>query len=80
MKKLTPAQCVVKAFGGVRPTARALGKVPSAVMWWLAPKSGGKGTGGRVPSKAQQAILALAKRGKVKITAEELVSGKSVRG
>ena len=72
---LTPSQCVIQVFGGVRATARAIGRNPGAISRWNKPKSKG-GTGGMVPSAAQRIILKIAKRKRLEITIEELVYGK----
>lgn len=72
---INPAQCVIRVFGGVRATARAVGRNPGAVTRWNRPKSKG-GTGGMIPSAAQRIILKIAKKRRLKITLEELTYGK----
>ena len=52
----TPAARVIKAFDGVRQTARILGISSSTVSRWQKPREEG-GTGGRVPTKHQSAVL-----------------------
>jgi len=74
---LSPAECVVELFGGVRATARAIGRNPGAVSRWNKPKSK-RGTGGMVPSAAQRIILKIAKKKRLKITLEHLNYGKIV--
>lgn len=77
-KLLTPAEWVVRVFGGIRPAARALGKTPQAIGFWLRPKSR-KGTDGRVPSKAQQGVLRVAKRLHLDVTEADLINGRVIR-
>ncbi len=69
---MSPAQKVIKAFGGVRATARALGLNSSSVSRWDAPREK-RGLSGRVPSVHQAKILRLAKRGGLKIAASDLI-------
>lgn len=64
---LTPVDCVIRAFGGVRRTARALHRQPGAVIKWRAR--------GLVPNALQAEILALAQTGSIVITAEMLILG-----
>lgn len=52
----TPASRVIKAFGGVRETARVLDISSSTVSRWQKDREEG-GTGGRVPTKHQSAVL-----------------------
>lgn len=52
----TPAARVIKAFGGVRETARVLEISSSTVSRWQKEREEG-GTGGRVPTKHQSALL-----------------------
>jgi hypothetical protein len=74
---LNPAQCVVRVFGGVRATARAIGRTPGAITRWNRPKEEG-GTCGQVPSAAQRAILKVAKKKKLDLTPDHLAYGKTV--
>lgn len=73
---LTPAACAIKAFGGVRALARALGKAPSSVSRWGKSRRRG-GSAGMIPTSALQQILKIAPEKGVTITPEELVSGRS---
>ena len=66
---MTPAQCVVEAFGGVRKTAKAVGRQPGAVIFW--------GKTGKVPGEIQAIVLRMAQAGFITITAEELILGRS---
>lgn len=72
---LTPAEVVIRAFGGVNKTARAIGRNGGAVCRWRKPKEE-RGTNGRIPSEAQGLILQAARRLKIKITAEDLIHGR----
>ena len=69
---VTPADRVISAFGGVRATARALGRNPSSISRWRKPREEG-GTGGRVPSSLQSEILQGAKSAGLTLTAEDLI-------
>jgi len=69
---ITPADRVISAFGGVRATARALGRNPSSISRWRKPREEG-GTGGRVPSSLQASILTGAKAAGLSLTAEDLI-------
>lgn len=68
----TPAARVIRAFGGVRPTARILGKASSTISRWQKPRAEG-GTGGRVPTSSQGAILAYAREHGIPLTADDLI-------
>lgn len=78
MEKLTPAQYVVKTFGGVRKTARAIGIEPSAVCRWRQPKAK-NGTDGLIPTVSQQRVLVAARMMKLDITAEDLIIGRTTK-
>jgi hypothetical protein len=56
----TPAERIVRLFGGVHAMAGACGRDVSQVYRWLRPRAGG-GFGGRVPHKAQERLLIAAK-------------------
>lgn len=75
MKKLTPAQIVIDAFGGVSATARKLGRTRSSVGKWTLPINR-SGTGGRIPSKARAQILELIRKENLEITSHELDYGR----
>lgn len=75
MKFLSPAEYVIKTFGGVRATARAIGRDKSSVSVWRASKDK-KGTGGLIPHKAQALILKVAREKNLDITAEDLIVGR----
>jgi len=64
-------------FGGVKATARAVGRTPGAVIFWKHPKTRG-GRGGNVPSIAQRIILKIAKRDGLDITPEDLTYGRNL--
>lgn len=75
--KLSPALYVIHIFGGVRATAKAIGRHHGTVIFWKKPKSKG-GSDGRVPGCAQRLILAVAKRRRLDITPEDLIFGREV--
>jgi hypothetical protein len=70
---MTPAEIVIEKFGGARALAALIGKHPSTVWRWQAPVEQG-GLGGRVPSKVQSQLLALARVHGVSLTAADLIS------
>lgn len=69
----TPAAKVIKAFGGVRATARRLNRNSSTISRWQVPRSKG-GTGGRIPASLQGEILALAEADGLSLSAEDLIA------
>lgn len=73
-KTSSPADRVIKAFGGVRETARALSRNPSSVSRWRSSKEDG-GTGGRVPGPIQGTVLEAAKSRGIALTADDLMPG-----
>jgi hypothetical protein len=76
-KKLTPADLVIRRFGGVRPLARELGKNPSTVSLWTSRHQG------KIPNRSANGdpkgthvrLLELAKRKSIPLTADELING-----
>lgn len=75
--KLSPAEYVIRVFGSVRETARAVDRDESCVSRWKAPKSKG-GTGGKIPGPVQDTILKKARRKNLDITPHDLVYGREV--
>jgi transposase-like protein len=75
--KLTPADYVIKIFGGVRATARTLNRTPSTISKWrhYQSKYAPKGT---LPSNAIPQILKKAQELQLDITAEDLIEGREV--
>ena len=69
---LTPVEYVIRIFGGVRATARALGYYPSAVSRWRKRKDY------TIPSSSHKKVLETAKRKKLDLTAHDLIYGKFV--
>lgn len=61
-----PAARVIAACGGVKRTAELVGRHPTAVNRWMMPKEKG-GTGGTVPAKAAEKLMAIAKEMGLKI-------------
>lgn len=72
---MKPAQVVIQAFGGVRATARAIGRDPSTVSRWKKPKSK-KGCGGDVPGLLHKTILRVAQNRGLNITIQDLLYGR----
>lgn len=77
MKHLSPADYVIHMFGGVRATARAIGRTPSAVSLWRAKKKNG-GYGGRIPMKSQSLVLAFAHTNAIDIQPQDFKLGRKV--
>lgn len=53
---MTPAQRIIEKCGGAEAVAKMAAITPARVKRWTFPEERG-GTGGRVPSKHQQALL-----------------------
>jgi hypothetical protein len=70
--QLSAPQYVVKVFGGVRKTAKAVERDPSAVSKWIHET-------GNIPSSIQRKILELAKRDGLDITPNDLIYGRAVK-
>ena len=75
--RISPAEHVIKKFGGVRATARALGRTHGAVSKWRQPKSK-RGTGGQIPNGCMGRIMELGRTNGMDITATDLVFGRIV--
>jgi hypothetical protein len=69
---MTPAEKVIKAFGGVRPTARVLGLEPSTVSYWVNRKK--KKAKGSIPVWHHKNILKVANQLKIPLTKDDLYS------
>lgn len=78
---LSPARFVISMFGGVRATARAVGRTPSAVSKWK--KRPGnpedRGCSGYIPRKLQPVILEEARKRGLDIQAQDLIVGRVVQ-
>lgn len=72
--RISPAEHVIRTIGGVRKTARAIGRSAPTISSWRSPK----GTAGRVPAGAQRDILAFAKKRGLDIQASDLILGRDV--
>lgn len=76
-KKLTPADLVIKRFGGVRPLARELNKNPSTISLWCSRHQG------KIPNRSANGdpkgthikLLELAKKRSIPLTPDELING-----
>jgi hypothetical protein len=75
--RLTPAEHVIRTIGGVRKTARAIGRTPPTISAWRRSRKEG-GTGGDVPNRAHKPILVYARKAKLDISAEDLIMGREV--
>lgn len=72
----SPAQVVIRLFGGVRATARIVGRDPGTVSNWKAPKEK-KGCGGRIPASLHQLILEEARLRGLDLTERDLIWGRT---
>lgn len=70
---MQPARHIVDLFGGCRALGRTLGISASTVSRWTTAKEN-DGTGGRIPQKYWDDIVANAKRAGKTITANDLAS------
>lgn len=68
--RLTPAQVVVKTFGGVRATARVLGLAAGTVSRWQSMRAG------QVPGRHHVRLIEAAKERHKKLTPADLVYGR----
>lgn len=75
--KLSPAEVVIRAFGGVRATAKAIGRNPGSVCRWRQSKDRG-GSNGNVPRGAKKPILDAAKAQNLDINAHDLIYGREL--
>lgn len=73
-----PAEWVILQFGGIRATARAVGRSACAVWTWQAPAKKG-GRAGDIPGRAFREILHAAVRHGVDVTVDDLMQGRRVR-
>lgn len=74
---LSPADYVIHIFGGVRATARAIGRSATSVSNWRRTKAS-HGCNGDVPSAAQRLILSVAKKKNLDITPDDLIFGRRI--
>jgi hypothetical protein len=64
----SPAEIVIRAFGGTGATAAALGMAPSSVSLW-------KMRGGEVPAKRWKQVLKVAKAKGIVLTMDHVMNG-----
>ena len=72
-----PADYIISVFGGVRKTARAVGRSAASVSKWPRPKATG-GCDGYIPGGVHQKILSFARTQKLDITADDLLFGRTI--
>lgn len=70
MPYLSPAEYVIRFFGGVRKCARILGRSPGTVSKWK--------KRGLLPTKAQKEILTKIREEEIEIDVEGLIVGVSL--
>jgi hypothetical protein len=71
-KYLTPAECVIRAFGGVRKTAKAIGRTPSNISKWT------RRCEGVIPEKTVRTVLEQAEAMGLDLTARDLILGRKI--
>ena len=71
---MSPAEKVIKKFGGVRATARALSLSAGAVSRWKKPREEG-GCGGEIPTRNHRKIMVAAHEMAIDIEPAELIYG-----
>ena len=74
---LDPAHTVLTRFGGAGPLSHLLGLDRSAVHRWALPKARG-GSGGLIPARHHQRLLALAAAQGLVLTAADLIGSPGV--
>lgn len=62
---MTPAEKIIKSFGGVRPMAKAMDLAPTTVQRWK--------ESGFIPARRQLAVLEAAKNNNVNLTAADFI-------
>ena len=73
---LTPAEVVIRSFGGVNKTAVALGIHKTSVSEWTNPKT--KKNVGLVPTGIQRKVLELAHSMGIKLTPKDIILGRRI--
>ncbi len=78
-RRLTPAEYVIRTFGGATRLAKALGRNRSAVTKWPYPRRR-DGCDGKIPTSLQKKILDLALERGLDVTPSDLICGRSLKG
>lgn len=73
---LTPAEVVIRSFGGVNKTAAALGIHKTSVSAWTNPKL--KKKVGLVPTGIQRRVLEVAHELGIKLRPKDLILGRRI--
>ena len=73
---ITPAQWVVKQFGGNRAVARAIGCAPCSVIRWKRRANGE--VHGAIPPDQQRLILTWSESKGIDVTARDLIMGRDL--
>ena len=74
---LTPAEVVVRSFGGIIKTAKALDLPKQTVAYWFNPKKRKKQFG-LIPTQLQKKIYLTAKEKNVHLSAKDLILGRRI--
>lgn len=69
---MSPAESIIKKFGGVRATARALSMSPGAVCRWPKPRLEG-GCDGEIPTRNHRKIIVAARDLNIDLNPSELI-------
>lgn len=65
---LNPAEVVIKAFGGLRATARAMGLTPPSICYWR--------RNGIIPGRQMTRVLKIAAEKGIKLAHRDVVEGR----
>lgn len=75
---MTPADVVIRKFGGVMALSREISRSPSSISKWRFPRKR-KGCGGLIPSRVQPLILAASNRLGLGLSPADLILGRTKR-
>lgn len=73
--RLTPVDCAVRAFGGVRPLATAIRQYPGSVCQWRTRQTKRRAAGD-LPTVVQRRVLEVARERGLQLSAEDLILGR----
>lgn len=75
---MEPARSVIELLGGEKAVSKATGTAYTAPYRWQQPRDKG-GTGGNIPQRHHNALLAYARSQGVRLTAEDLLPRTGMR-
>ncbi len=73
----TPAEVVIRSFGGIGKTARALGIDKTSVSQWTNPRR--RKVVGLIPNKVQRKVLEVAREMNIQLTTRDIIYGRTVK-